>query len=270
MSDGGISKIIDEVSTALEKTGGKISTAIGSRLHGLGQATRKAAKEFEDADGKLEEHVPVYMVDHDGNVNKLVGGKFVPAKGADGELADWAKNDKSGIKNLMDGEGKTTDPQGRYGLNDKPLAHDADEGRKVRRTVKSGRVDPDKTDLSKATAAARIAGKDNKKVNYAAFHYQDEAAGHDFILVGKSNADINAHSEQVAGVPFLAHKMSHNVTAVYTERAPCVKGQRNCDAWLGRYFRNDNLKVTHTFDYDVEKSKLANKQMGRYISGLFH
>lgn len=269
MTDGGITRIIDKTAEALEESGGKITKAISARLHGLGQATRKAADHFDKAEEDITDRVPVYMVDHDGNVKKLVDGNFVDAKDAEGNLASWAKNDKSGIGEILDEDGKTkTWSKGKYTLGKADRAHPDDLGSKSRVPVDSQRIDPDETELSRATAKARLANGDSDLGNYAAFRYTDAGKKHDFILVGQSKP-YGAHSEQFAGIPFLEHGMSHNVTGVYTERSPCDRDYRNCGAWLNRYFRNPNLQVSHTFDYTKATKDVANQQLGHYLSGLF-
>ena len=269
MGDGGVTRIIDKTAKALEEAGGKITKAISTRLHGLGQATRKAADHFEKADAEIADRVPVYMVDHEGNVRKLVDGKFVDAKDAEGNLANWAKHDTSGIGEILGEDGKTdTWKRGKYTLRGADEAHPEDLGSKVKDPVRSHRIDPGETELSRATARARLANGDSDGGNCAAFHYTDAEKGHNFILVGQSKP-YGAHSEQFAGIPFLEHNISHNVTGVYTERSPCDKDYRNCGTWLNRYFRNPGLKVSHTFDYTKATKDVANQQLGHYLSGLF-
>jgi Xanthomonas XOO_2897-like deaminase len=267
MGDGGITRIIDETAKALEESGKKITTAISSRLHDLGQFTKKAANGFDRAEGEIADKVPVYMVDHDGNVSKLVNGKLEGAY-KNGKLQSWVGEDEGGISKIMDGDGTTpTWEKGKYRLGERDTAHDDDPGHIPRNPVDSTRIDPDETELSRATAKARLGVPDDGGGNYASFHYKD-GDGNEFILVGNSEPR-GAHSEQFAGVPFLDKGVSHNVVGVYTERSPCVKGQRNCSAWLGRYFQNKDLQVSHTFDYTPATKDLANDQLGHYVEGLF-
>jgi hypothetical protein len=267
VGDGGITRIIDKTAEALEESGQKITGAISKRLHDLGQFTKKAAEGFDRAEQEIGDKVPVYMVDHEGNVSKLVGGKFVGAAEG-GKPGGWIGDDEGGISTILDGDGTTpTWKKGKYRLGGRDTAHDEDPGHIPRNPVPSTRVDPDETELSRATAKARLAAGDSGAGNYASFHYKD-ADGHDFILVGNSEPR-GAHSEQFAGVPFLDKGVSHNVVGVYTERAPCVKGQRNCSAWLGRYFQNADFSVSHTFDYSPATRDVANEELGHYVGGLF-
>ncbi|MCQ4079463.1 hypothetical protein NGB36_02315 [Streptomyces sp. RB6PN25] len=263
---GGIEeKIARPVVRTLEKFSEKIPKGMAQRFHDLGQATRKAADHFDKAEGEIAGRVPVYKVEADGTVMKLVGGKFHPLHDVETE-ADKG----SGIKEILGEDGKaSTWEKGKYTLDAEPNEKvPGDLGPKVRNPVDSTKVDPGSTPLSMATAQARRAdGEAAYGRNYVAFHYRDEGSGHNFILVGRS-IPYKAHSEQYAGIPFLEKGIGGNVKAVYTERAPCDFG-RNCQSWLGRYFNNGQPEVSHSFNYAKDKDVREHGELSSYLLGLF-
>lgn len=258
-------KIARPVIRTLEKLSEKIPKGMAQRFHDLGQAAHKAADHFEKTEGEIADRVPVYKVEADGSVKKLVGGEFKPLSDVESEI-----DEKSGVKGILGDDGKaSTWKTGKYKLGEKDEQFPGDPGPNPRRPVVSTKVDPGSTELSLATARARLAdGEAGYGRNYVAFHYRDEASGHNFILVGKS-APYQAHSEQYAGIPFLEKGLGANVKGVYTERSPCDSDSRNCQEWLGRYFNNGRPEISHSFDYDKASRGTGHGQMGSYLQGLF-
>jgi hypothetical protein len=261
-------KIAQPVIRTLAKVSEKIPRAMAQRFHELGQTARKAADEFDKTEEHIASRVPVYKVEADGSVHKLVGGEFKPLS----EVAS-KEDELSGIKTLLGPDGKaSTWESGKFKLGDEENESvPGDLGPKPpneRNPIKSQKVEPGSTDLSMATARARLA--DNEASygrNYVAFHYQDQTKGHNFVLVGRSEPN-QAHSEQYAGIPFLEKGIGEHVKGVYTERSPCDSG-RNCEAWLSRYFNKGKPSISHSFDYDKPSRVQGHGQMAGYLQGLF-
>ncbi len=255
MADGGVTKIISETAKGLEEAGGKITKAISTRLHGLGQATRKAADHFDKAEDDITDRVPVYTIDHDGNVSRVVneGGVLKERPVADGDPGVGA------ILNEGEGGKATTWKKDTYQLSPKPPGLTK---------VSSEQIDPNASELSRATARARLArGNSGGGTNYAAFHYKN--GDDEFILVGTS-APNQAHSERFAGIPFVSKGIAQHVDSVYTERSPCALRGRMCQEWLPKYFTDPNLRVTHSFEYGTKAEATASRRLlDGYLKGLF-
>lgn len=137
-------------------------------------------------------------------------------------------------------------------VRDRAKKYTFKDGAKGRRPhVKSNKVPPGSSDLSRATQQARHRNQDTSAKNYAAYRYIDKD-GNEGILVGRSQG---THSERSAGSLLLDEMQKGNirkVTEVYTERAPCSPNKGNCDEWLYAHFaKNDpNFKVSHSWNYD--------------------
>ena len=249
-----VGKIVKPTAEILEHIGQKIPRALGKGHERVGDMAHRAADGFEKAETDLAEKVPVYMIDHEGNVKKLM---------PNGKFDDVPLDDTSGIRKLLGDDGKApTKKVGEYNL---PRVKDPNS----RPVVKPTKIPEGGSELAQATQRARLARDDDGAGNYAAFRYQGED-GH-FILVGRSKPRTTLHSEQSIGVPFLVHKdrLAGTVTEAYTERGPCEIRAPKCAAWLKHYF--PGARVEHSFDYGPTKAdeERGNQEHAGYINRLF-
>ncbi|MBV9025656.1 MAG: hypothetical protein JO362_18120 [Streptomycetaceae bacterium] len=249
-----VEKIVKPTVEILGHISEKIPRALAAAHDRIGTMARDAATHFEKVEEDIADRVPVYMVDHEGKVMKV----------GENELTEVALHDTSGIRNILDDENKTLGKKpGEYLLGPKSPG-------KEWPMVNSEEVAPGTTELSRATQQARGAMGDEGANNYAAFHYKGKDG--EFILVGRSKS-YGSHSEQYAGVPFLANKENGNLTgdvvAAYSERAPCQRRSPKCAAWLAKYFPGTD--VSHSFIYGPEKEDetVGNEAHASYLKDLF-
>ncbi|WP_052850428.1 nucleic acid/nucleotide deaminase domain-containing protein [Streptomyces avicenniae] len=244
-------RIAEPVTEILVSIAEHVPRGLGAGHRRIGDRTRQAADAFDDAERRIEDSVPIYMVDNEGNVQRLTPeGDFVPVGG----------DDRSGVRGLLGADGRATPKRSGH--------HNLATGvpSRERPRVDSRPVVAGTTELARATQRARLAAND-RGGNYAAFRYQDGDSH--FILVGRSGPQQSLHSEQNAGVPFIGamERLAGAPQEIYTERAPCTT--RRCDAWLAQYF--EGADVTHTFEYGETKEsrRKGNDAHAEYMARLF-
>jgi hypothetical protein len=130
-----------------------------------------------------------------------------------------------------------------------------DPKQKLDGTQLSGDAGPYDNELTRAIAAARVAGDYEGGKNYAAFRVVGPD-GSPFILVGHSDG---IHSERLVGITLLDPttkqlKAGYTVTDIYSERGPCDRNPSFCSTWLSKYFGTANNgsapNVTYKEPYD--------------------
>lgn len=232
---------------------------------------------------------PVYFVDENDRVQRVVSGRLQPV----------AANDESGIRRLMDparpdhtrtnlkyekdgtvavtpkGKPKKAPiPGGAAGWK-KARRADVEAGLPAREIVRSKPLDAP-TDLSRAVEDTRRAQGDYGGNNYASLRYRNEQ-GEDFILVGESDNN-SSHSERAIGRPIVDNGMRDGVQTLYTEREPCQNvsktGGISCDKWVSMHLYNPaanaGMTVTHGAEFDSSKLEgdTRNGPFNAYIKDL--
>ncbi|TFI28196.1 nucleic acid/nucleotide deaminase domain-containing protein [Streptomyces sp. 4R-3d] len=247
-AEDAVDKKADETVDVLEKHGGKIDRSKREQKE-RDEKTKRDIDDCKDVDG---DDTPMYLLNADGSVKVLH---------PDGNTSEVSKTDKSGIWGFLEKDGTVWRPAPRekHGFN-------VPKGRTGPK-VKSTKIDPGSTDLSRATEIARFAKQDYRGTNFAAGRYIDPKTKNEIIIVGDSEGP---HSERTIGYPLLKHGKQANLVEVYTEREPCQLAPK-CDQWLDIHFKSKNpeLEVTHANSYDqADKSSQRDKEHENYMAEL--
>ncbi|MDX2709308.1 nucleic acid/nucleotide deaminase domain-containing protein, partial [Streptomyces sp. PA03-6a] len=256
-------KIVDGIGEAAEKAVGHLRGDMRKGLKQMHQNHRDnddhIATELNTIHGARNRDpnnpTPVYLLHDDGRVQRVH---------PNASTSDVHPLDTSGIHNITGGKSSTTPiKKGDYPLPPKKKGD-------IRTKVDSRQIPEGGSELARATQLARQAHNgtgDYGDNNYAAVRYKDDRGG-EFILVGRSNRAIYAHSERVLGVPIMNTGNRDHITELYTERAPCERRSPVCAAWLQHYF--PNASVEHTFQYGPTKASedAGNEEHQRYMERL--
>ncbi|MEW1686618.1 nucleic acid/nucleotide deaminase domain-containing protein [Streptomyces sp. NPDC091265] len=243
-AEGAVDKKADETVDVLEKHGGKIDKSKNDHKEEEGRRER----DFEGC-----EDAPMYILNADGSVDKLLPNGTIDPKGLAGE-------DKLNLANITE-NGKVWRPHG-----DKEKREWNTPGDHAGK-VSSTKIDPNTNELARATQLARKAHNYYQGKNYAAGRYIDPKSGRESILIGRSESGF--HSEKQIGHPLLHTGNQSGLKEMFTEREPCQKNPQ-CNRWLDYYFKkeNPNLTVTHAADYDQSNPKTQGKEHAKYVSDL--
>ena len=242
-AEDAVEKKADDMVKTLQDHGGKIDKSKDS--HKENEDRRK--RDFENCDKHGDDdEVPMYILNLDGTVDKLLPNGSIDPKGLD-------SNDKLNLAGVIE-NGKVWRPQSDSDRTEwnTPTGHTG--------TVNSTKINPATDDLARATQLAREAHNYYQGKNYAAGRYIDPASGRESILIGRS--DGSYHSEKIIGHPLLKAGKQSGLTELFTEREPCQLSPR-CNRWLDAYF--SSTKVTHAADYDQSQPKTRNDEHKEYL-----
>ncbi|WP_328865900.1 nucleic acid/nucleotide deaminase domain-containing protein [Streptomyces sp. NBC_00304] len=243
-AEDAVDKKADETVDVLEKHGGKIDKS----KNGHKEEEERRKREFEGC-----EDAPMYILNADGSIDKLLPSGTIDPKGMNGE-------DKLNLVNITE-NGKVWRPRG-----DKERREWNTPGNHTGK-VSSTKVNPDTNELARATQLARKAHNYYQGKNYAAGRYIDPKSGRESILIGRSEGGF--HSEKQIGHPLLHTGNQSGLKEMFTEREPCQKTPQ-CNRWLDYYFKrgNPDLTVTYAAAYDQSDPKTQGKEHAKYVSGL--
>lgn len=247
-AEDAVDKKADETVDVLEKHGGKIDKSKREQKE-RDEKTKRDIDSCKDVDGR---DVRTYMLNADGTVDRILPNGTIAANGLD-------DTDKLNLANITT-DGKVWRPveDSEKRQWNTPTDHTG--------TVTSKKIDPNTSDLARATQQARKAHDYYKGKNYAAGRYIDPQSGRESILVGRSEGGF--HSEKQIGHPLLHTKNQSGLTEMFTEREPCQKNPQ-CNRWLDYYFKsaNPDLEVTHAANYD-QFSPGQGKEHSKYVDDL--
>lgn len=225
-----IEKKADEMVKILEDHGGKINKGKKDQKEVDEQQKKEMEKPRVRGDGD-DDDTPMYLLNADGSVQVL---------NYDGTRESVSRTDRSGIWNVLEHDGTVWRAPKRGNPYTVPRGYKGS-------AVKSTKIAPGSTSLSRATEIARFAKGDYGGSNFAAARYVPPGKKDPIILIGDSEGP---HSERLIGYPVLRHGQEQHITKVYTEREPCQKSPQ-CDKWLDLHFlsKNPKLEVEYANDY---------------------
>ncbi|WP_372349547.1 nucleic acid/nucleotide deaminase domain-containing protein [Streptomyces sp. KL116D] len=245
---------------ALGKVAKHITETVPDRVKATSRLHKGKDHDVRDAADKVETKksgpTPMYLLDHDGNVQRLM---------PDGTTRPLAPDDKSGIHSVLD-DGKAWHP---WHSGGDPFGV-KNGGEKADR-VESDKIAPGSNELARATQIARYYNAHERPelykrggANYAAALFDDNDQ-RKFILIGTSGP---VHSERVIGYPVLKHGEEGNLTHLYTEREPCQEQNMYCDQWLDQRF--EGAGVEHSAKYDQDEAGSDGKELSKYKQDREH
>ncbi|MEU5977428.1 nucleic acid/nucleotide deaminase domain-containing protein [Streptomyces sp. NPDC047315] len=252
---------IDKAEDKVDETTVKMSKEIEKNVEGLDKTKKQNDEDDKKAKGEIDKcepgdkkdgdegDTPVYILNYDGTVDKLLpSGKIDPA-GLNAE-------DKINLSGVME-NGRVWRPENRPDRDEwqTPRGHTG--------TVTSTQVPTGGNELALATQNARKAHGDYGGSNYAAGLYVNPENNRASILVGRSEGSY--HSEKIIGHPLLKAKTQDGLKELFTEREPCQKSPR-CNRWLDAHF--SHTRVTHAVPYDQSDRKTQNDAHEKYVENL--